>query len=85
MNDPNGLIYFGNKYRLYYQAYPFSSTNGVMHWGGYVSDDLITYDDLGVVIAPDCNGEKILYAALRAVRGKERRNLSRHKRKRQGL
>lgn len=59
MNDPNGLIYFGNKYRLYYQAYPFSSTNGVMHWGGYVSDDLITYDDLGVVIAPDCNGENI--------------------------
>lgn len=59
MNDPNGLIYFGGEYRLYYQAHPFGSTNGVMHWGGYVSDDLISYGDLGVVLAPDCNGENI--------------------------
>lgn len=59
MNDPNGLIYFDGEYRLYYQAYPFGSTNGVMHWGGFVSNDLVNYGDLGVVIAPDCNGENI--------------------------
>lgn len=59
MNDPNGLIYFDGEYRLYYQTYPFGSTNGVMHWGGYVSNDLISYNDLGVVIAPDSNGENI--------------------------
>ena len=59
MNDPNGLIRFKDGYRLYYQYYPFGTTNGVMHWGGCRSDDLITYEDLGVVIAPDCNGENI--------------------------
>ena len=59
MNDPNGLICFGGKYRLSYQYYPFGSTNGVMHWGGCVSGDLIEYSDLGVVIAPENNGENI--------------------------
>lgn len=59
MNDPNGLICFGGEYRLFYQFYPFAPTNGVMHWGGCVSDDLITYSDLGVVLAPDSNGENI--------------------------
>lgn len=59
MNDPNGLIYFGGKYCLNYQFNPFTSTSGVMHWGGCVSEDLITYRDSGVVLAPESNGENI--------------------------
>ncbi len=59
MNDPNGLIYFGGKYHLYYQCYPYDSVNGVMHWGHFVSDDLYTFRDLGVAIAPEEEGENI--------------------------
>lgn len=63
MNDPNGLIYFGGKYHLYYQCYPYDSINGVMHWGHFVSDDLYTFRDLGVAIAPEEEGENIFRAA----------------------
>lgn len=59
MNDPNGLICFGGKYHLFYQYYPYDSINGVMHWGHYVSEDLISYEDAGVALAPEENGENI--------------------------
>ncbi len=59
MNDPNGLIHYGGKYCLYYQSYPYDSTNGIMHWSQFISDDLISYEDVGVVIAPEENGENI--------------------------
>lgn len=59
MNDPNGLIYYGGKYHLYYQFYPYDSLNGVMHWGHFVSQDLIAYTDAGVALAPEERGENI--------------------------
>ena len=59
MNDPNGLVYFGGKFHLYYQYYPYDTTNGVMYWGHFVSEDLITYEDAGVALAPERNGENI--------------------------
>ena len=52
MNDPNGLIYYKGKYHLFYQANPYDTTPGTMCWGHFVSDDLITYKDLGVAIVP---------------------------------
>ena len=59
MNDPNGLIRFGGEYHLFYQYYPYDTTNGVMYWGHCVSQDLISYEDAGVAIAPEENGENI--------------------------
>lgn len=52
MNDPNGLVRFGGKYHLYYQYNPFDTHSGTMYWGHFVSDDLISYEDAGVAIAP---------------------------------
>lgn len=78
MNDPNGLIRFGGGYCLYYQYYPFGTTNGVMHWGGCRSDDLITHKDLGVVIAPDCNGENIFSGGAVEIDGKIYAYYTRH-------
>ncbi len=59
MNDPNGLIYFGGKYHLFYQSNPYNSIFGVMHWGHFISDDLISYRDAGIALAPDKDGENI--------------------------
>lgn len=52
MNDPNGLVFHNGAYHLFYQANPFKTLPGVMHWGGFLSSDLITYSDLNVRIAP---------------------------------
>lgn len=59
MNDPNGLICYGGKYHLFYQYNPYSTTAGVMHWGHFISDDLICFKDAEIAIAPDEEGESI--------------------------
>ena len=59
MNDPNGLIRFGGKYHLYYQFNPFDTRTGTMYWGHVISDDLISYEDAGVAIAPQEEYESI--------------------------
>ncbi len=50
MNDPNGLIYFGGKYHLYYQFNPYDTHTGKMCWGHAVSKDLISFTDCGVAL-----------------------------------
>ena len=32
MNDPNGLIFDGEKYHLFYQWFPFDAIHGMKHW-----------------------------------------------------
>lgn len=53
LNDPNGLIYFKDRYHLYYQFNPYASEPGKMCWGHFVSDDLVDYFDDGVALKPD--------------------------------
>lgn len=53
INDPNGLHKYGNKYYIYYQASPFGPFHLNKHWGLYVTEDFITYEDKGIVIRPD--------------------------------
>ncbi|MEZ0536474.1 glycoside hydrolase family 32 protein [Caldicellulosiruptoraceae bacterium PP1] len=53
MNDPNGFIYYRDKYHLFYQHYPFDSKWGPIYWGHVASDDLIKWEYMPIALAPD--------------------------------
>lgn len=56
INDPNGLVYYGGRYLMYFQHNPVATTWENMHWGGAVSDDLIHWEEIGDVLFPDKDG-----------------------------
>lgn len=56
INDPNGLIYDGETYHLYFQHNPFDIKWNNMSWGHAVSTDLLHWKELGDVLYPDEDG-----------------------------
>ena len=52
-NDPNGTIWYGGKAHLFFQHYPYKPQWGTMHWGHFVSGDLIRWETLPVALRPD--------------------------------
>lgn len=53
MNDPNGFSVYQGKFHLFYQYHPYSSQWGPMHWGHAVSGDMLRWEYLPAVLAPD--------------------------------
>ncbi|OOF38776.1 fructosidase [Rodentibacter mrazii] len=43
LNDPNGLIFDGEKYHLFYQWFPFDAIHGMKHWKHFITHDFQTY------------------------------------------
>jgi beta-fructofuranosidase len=52
MNDPNGPMYHGRYYHIYYQYNPFGDAWGHMHWGHARSRDLVTWKHLPIALWP---------------------------------
>ena len=55
-NDPNGLVYDGAYYHLFYQYHPHSLNWGPMHWGHARSRDLLVWEHLPIALYPDEQG-----------------------------
>lgn len=53
MNEPHAPIYFGGKYHLFYQHNPLGPYFHHIHWGHWVSEDLVHWRDLPIALAPE--------------------------------
>ena len=54
VNDPYGVTWRDGRYHLFFQHVPGAAAWDVaQHWGHAVSDDLVTWRELPVVLSPD--------------------------------
>jgi len=56
MNDPNGLLHWGDDYHMFYQYNPNGPFHGTIHWGHAVSRDLMHWEDWPIALAPTPGG-----------------------------
>ncbi len=49
-NDPNGMVFAGGKFHLYYQYNPFGIQWGNMHWGHLESTDLVHWQEQPIAL-----------------------------------
>lgn len=53
LGNPCGLVYFKEKYHLFFQLNPYLPRYGLMHWGHATSEDLMIWEECPVAISPD--------------------------------
>lgn len=56
MNDPNGPIYWNNRYHIFFQYNPNGSYWGDMHWAHAVSPDMVHWKHLPIALSPTPGG-----------------------------
>lgn len=50
LNDPNGLVFDGEKFHLFYQWFPFDAIHGMKHWKHFTTKDFHTYTEADPLI-----------------------------------
>jgi len=53
MNEPHAPLYYRGKYHLFYQHNPQGPYWHNIHWGHWVSDDMVHWRDLPIALAPE--------------------------------
>ena len=53
MNEPHAPFYYNGKYHLFYQHNPFGPYWGQIHWGHWVSDDMVNWQHAKIALAPE--------------------------------
>lgn len=53
MNEPHAPLYYNGKYHLFYQHNPFGPYWGHIHWGHWVSDDMVHWKHADIALAPE--------------------------------
>ena len=51
-NDPNGMLYYGGYYHMFYQHNPYADIWDWMHWGHARSKDLVHWEHLPIALWP---------------------------------
>ncbi len=52
MNEPHAPLYYNGKYHLFYQFNPFGPYWQQIHWGHWVSDDMINWTNVREALSP---------------------------------
>ncbi|HEX9826967.1 MAG TPA: GH32 C-terminal domain-containing protein [Flavobacteriaceae bacterium] len=53
MNEPHAPLYYNGKYHLFYQHNPFGPYWEQIHWGHWVSDDMVHWKHADIALAPE--------------------------------
>ncbi len=70
MNDPNGPIFHGGYYHVFYQHNPFEDRWGHMYWGHTRSKDLVNWEHRQIALAPSYEaGESHCFSGCARVNG----------------
>ena len=56
LNDPNGVILWGDRFHVFYQHNPASAQWGNIHWGHVLSPDLVHWQHEPIALAPEAAG-----------------------------
>ncbi|NVM79658.1 sucrose-6-phosphate hydrolase SacC (GH32 family) [Duganella sp. SG902] len=56
MNEPHAPFYFQGQYHLFFQKNPFGPFWHQIHWGHWVSQDMVHWRELPIALAPEDDG-----------------------------
>lgn len=71
INDPNGPIFYGGYYHVFYQHNPYGDQWGHMHWGHVRSRDLVEWEHLPIALWPSLElGEEHVFSGCATTNAK---------------